>query len=229
VSGCKDRKIELSSLTNFYFLHEADLIFINSVLLLFVNADFLYLRCKKNRFLTVMMKRYLMPLVILCAMVSSCAMFQSIVKSSFPYTATIVIPASSHTGNEYSAISVANSFDQNFSKSGNNGDRITLVRIISAKLMSTDPSDYNIGNLYAVKIYLSKEDGKDEILVASRDDIGATVGNNVVLDIDNSHMLDELVRESNIRVRMAYKVRHGFKSDASLHVVLGLACYPAPK
>jgi hypothetical protein len=176
-----------------------------------------------------MTRRYLVPLVILCVTVSSCAMFQSIVKSSFPYTTTLVIPASSHAGSEYSAISIANSFDQNFSKSGNNGDRITLVRIVSAKLNSTDPSDYNIGNLYAVKIYLSKEDGKDEILVAQRDDIGANVGNNVVLDIDNSHMLDELVQEQNIRVRMAYKVRKGFKTDASLHVVLGLAAYPKPQ
>jgi len=176
-----------------------------------------------------MMKRYLLPLVILCAAVSSCAMFQSIIKSSFPYTTTLVVPASSHAGNEYSAISMANSFDQNFTKSGNNGDRITLVRIISAKLTSTDPSDYNIGNLVSVKIYLSKEDGKDEILVAQRDDIGANVGNNVVLDIDNSHMLDELVQEQNIRVRMAYKVRKGFNSDASLHVVLGLAAYPKPQ
>src|SRR5437588_4129966 len=107
------------------------------------------------------MKRYLIPLVILLTGFSSCAMFQSIVKSSFPYTTTLVIPASSHAGNEYSAISMANSFDQNFTKTGNNGDRITLVRIISAKLMSTDPSDYNIGNLSAVRIYLSKEDGKD--------------------------------------------------------------------
>jgi hypothetical protein len=176
-----------------------------------------------------MMKRYLLPLVILCAAVSSCAMFQSIIKSSFPYTTTLVVPASSKDGNEYSAISMANSFDQNFSKSGNNGDRITLVRIISAKLTSTDPSDYNIGNLASVKIYLSKEDGKDEILVAQRDDIGANVGNNVVLDIDNSHMLDDLVQEQNIRVRMAYKVRKGFSSDASLHVVLGLAAYPKPQ
>ena len=95
--------------------------------------------------------------------------------------------------------------------------------------MSTDPSDYNIGNLASVKIYLSKEDGKDELLVAQRNDIGPNVGNNVVLDIDNSHMLDELVREPSIRVRMAYKVRKGFSSDASLHVVLGLAAYPAPK
>jgi hypothetical protein len=156
-------------------------------------------------------------------------MFQSIIKSSFPYTATLVVPASSKAGNEYSAISMANSFDQNFTKSGNNGDRITLVRIVSAKLMSTDPSDYNIGNLASVKIYLSKEDGKDEILVARRDDIGANVGNNVVLDIDNSHMLDELVQEQSIRVRMAYKVRKGFSTDASVHVVLGLAAYPKPE
>ncbi len=66
-------------------------------------------------------------------------------------------------------------------------------------------------------------------MVAERNDIGANAGNNVVLDIDNSHMLDELVREPAIRVRMAYKVRKGFKTDASLHVVLGLAAYPAPK
>lgn len=176
-----------------------------------------------------MMKRYLLPLVILCVTVSSCAMFQSIVKSSFPYTTTLVIPASSKAGEEHSAISMANSFDQNFTKTGNNGDRITLVRIVSAKLMSTDPSDYNIGNLKSVKIYLSKEDGKDEILVAERNDIGANAGNNVVLDIDNSHMLDELVREPSIRVRMAYKVRHAFNTDVSLHVVLGVAADPASK
>jgi hypothetical protein len=174
------------------------------------------------------MKRYLLALVLYAGM-SSCAMFQSMVKSSFPYTTTLVVPASSRAGNAYSAISMATSFDQNFSKSGNNGDRITLVRIVSAKLTSTEPSDYNIGNLKSVRIYLSKEDGNDEILVAERNDIGTNVGNNVVLDIDNSHMLDELVREPGIRVRMAYNVRQGYKNDASLHVVLGLAAYPASK
>jgi hypothetical protein len=156
-------------------------------------------------------------------------MFQSVVKSSFPYTTTLVIPASSQTGNDYSAISMATSFDQDFSKSGNNGDKTILVRIISAKLMSTEPTDYNIGNLQSVKIFVSKKDGDDEILVARRDDISANAGNNVVLDIDNSHMLDELVREPSIRVRMSYKVRKGFNIDASLHVVLGLAAYPAPQ
>lgn len=175
-----------------------------------------------------MIKRYL-ALIVLCLLFCGCAMFQSMVKSSFPYTSTLVVPASSHDGGDYAAISMATSFDQNFSKTGNNGNRVTMVRIVSAKLMSTEPSDYNIGNLSSVKIFLSKEDGQDEILVASRGDIGHNVGNNVVLDIDNSHMLDELVREPEIRVRMAYKVRKGFTRDVSLHVVLGLAADPAPQ
>jgi hypothetical protein len=155
-------------------------------------------------------------------------MYQSIIKSSFPYTTSFTVPATSQPGNEYSAISIATSFDQNFSKNGNNADKITLVRVVSAKLMSLEPTDYNIGNLVSVKIYLSKDDGKDEILVANRSDISANAGNNIVLDIDNSKYLDQLVREPNIRVRMAYKVRHTYKVDVNLHVVLGLAAYPKP-
>ena len=158
---------------------------------------------------------------------SGCAMFQSAVKSSFPYTSTLVVPASSKPGSIGSAISTATSFDQNFGK--NNADRIKMVRIVSARLMSTEPSDYNLGNLSEVRIYLSNNEGQDEVMVASRSDIGANVGNDVVLDIDNSNMLDELVREPQIRVRMTYKVRNPAKTDASVHVVLGLAAYPAPK
>ncbi|MBS1521861.1 MAG: hypothetical protein JST50_12740 [Bacteroidetes bacterium] len=156
-----------------------------------------------------------------------CAVYQSAVKSSFPYTSTLVVPASSKPGSTASAISTATSFDQNFGK--NNANRVKMVRIVSAKLMSTEPSDYNLGNLSEVRIYLSDNDGQDEVMVASRSDIGANVGNNVVLDIDNSNMLDELVREPEIRVRMVYKVRKSSKTDASVHVVLGLAAYPAPK
>ena len=168
-------------------------------------------------------------LLILAWMVtfSGCAMYQSAIKSSFPYTSTLVVPASSKAGSIGSAISTATSFDQNFGK--NNADRVKMVRIVSAKLMSTEPSDYNLGNLSEVRIYLSDNDGQEEVMVASRSDIGANVGNNVVLDIDNSNMLDELVREPQIRVRMTYKVRKSSKIDASVHVVLGLAAYPAPK
>jgi hypothetical protein len=173
-------------------------------------------------------KRFLLLFAIPGAMISSCAMYQSMIKSSFPYTSTLTVLATAQPGNEYSAISVANSFDQNFSKKGNDADRITLVRVISAKLMSVEPTDYNMGNLTSVKIYLSKDNGRDEMLVAQRDDIGPNAGNNITLDIDNSKFLDQLVREPSIRVRMAYKVRQAYRIDVNLHVVLGLAAYPKP-
>lgn len=178
--------------------------------------------------MSALAKRFLLLITITDAMISGCAMYQSLIKSSFPYTSTLTVLATAQPGNEYSAISTANSFDQNFSKKGNGADRITLVRVVSAKLMSVEPTDYNIGNLTSVKIYLSKDNGTDEMLVAQRDDIGPNVGNNITLDIDNSKFLDQLVREPSIRVRMAYKVRKGYRVDVNLHVVLGLAAYPKP-
>ena len=175
-----------------------------------------------------MIKRYIPLLVVLCVAVSSCAMYQSFIKSSFPYTTTLVIPASSQVGNVYSAVSLATSFDQNFKRNGDNGDKIVRVRVTSAKLMSVEPTDYNIGNLTSVKIYLSKPESNDEILVASRADISDSAGNNIILDIDNSQLLDELVREPGIRVRMEYKLRQTYKRDVSLHIIVGLNAYPSP-
>ena len=156
-------------------------------------------------------------------------MYQSIVKSSFPYTTTLTVSGTAQPGSEHSAINMANSFDQNFTFTPDrNANRITLVRVISAKLTSVDPTFYNIGNLSEVKIYLSKEDGSDEMLIAQRGNIGENAGNTIPLDIDNSKFLDELVREKSIRVRMLYKTRQTINRDANIQVVLGLSAYPRP-
>lgn len=159
--------------------------------------------------------------------VSACGMMQSFVKSTFPYTANITIPKTSVTDKSYAAVSLATSFDQNFSKSGNNGDRVSEVSLISAKLVSEEPARYNIGNVKSIRIYLSAEDGKDEILVATRTDITPDVGNTLVLDVDNSTFLDKLVRQPNIRIKMVYELRKKIDADVSLHLVLGLNAYPA--
>jgi len=124
---------------------------------------------------------------------------------------------------------MANSFDQNFSKSGDNADRISEVRVVSAKLRATDPSDFNIGNVVSVKFYMSKTNGDNEVLVATRTDISQNAGNDIVLDIDNSNFLDQLMRERDIKVRMVYKLRNSINTDASLRLSLGLSAYPNRK
>ena len=173
-----------------------------------------------------MFKKPLYILIAFAFLLTGCAMTQSIIKSTFPYTTNLTIPASSHPGNEYEATGLANSFDQNFSKSGNNGDKVNAVRIISAKLRSIDPTDFNIGNIEMVRVYMSKPDGSEEVMVASRTDITPKVGNSIVLDIDNSNFLDQLVRIKDVRVRMVYKLRNGINTDATFRLVLGLSAYP---
>lgn len=152
---------------------------------------------------------------------------QSAVKSTFPYTATLVIPQASKVGEELSITANASSFDQDISKNGNPGDKIKDVRIVSAKLQSKDPTDFNIGNFDSVKVYLSEDDGSNEILVASRTDITAGVGNSMVLDIDNSASLDKIIATpTKVKVRMVYKLHNHINVTANLHLVVGLSANP---
>ena len=176
-----------------------------------------------------MRKRYVFTSIFLVWILAGCGMVQSIVKSTLPYTTTLTIPTIAGVGTPQSAISMAKSFEQNFSISGKGGQYISEVSVISAKLESTEPATYNLGNLSSVKIYVSKADGKDEILIAFRTDISPTNGNTLILDTDNKRFLDKLVREKEIRVRMAYTVRQ--KADVDVHVflALGVNAYPAGK
>jgi hypothetical protein len=157
---------------------------------------------------------------------TACGTMQSIVKSSFPYTATLTIPALSETGKEYSAISMASSFDQNFVPKGNDADHVNAVRVVSAKLHASTPNDYEIGQLSSVQIYLSKADGKNEQMVAWHKNISPTTGNELVLDIDNSRFIDDLIRQRSVRMRMVYKLRNKAAIDVSLQAVLNIAAYP---
>src|ERR1700756_2652757 len=132
--------------------------------------------------LCAMLTKRLPLLPILALFISGCAMTQSIIKSTFPYTTDLTVSASAQPGKEYEVTGVATSFDQNFSKSGDDADRINAVRIISAKLRATNPATFNIGNISEARFYMAKPDGSDEVMVASRMDITPDVGNNIVLD-----------------------------------------------
>lgn len=166
---------------------------------------------------------FLLSILLLCG---GCAMMQSIVKSTFPYTTTVVIPKEAKPNEDHSVWAMATSFDQDFKKNGDNGENVSEVRMVSARIQSVDPSDFNLGNLSSVKVYMAKADGSEEVLVASRKDVTAGVGNSLTLDIDNSAFLDQRVREPEVKIKMVYKLRNSIDASASLHIVLGLSAYP---
>lgn len=171
-------------------------------------------------FIRSMKKLFLLLLTVAC---TACGTMQSIVKSTFPYTANVVIPLSAEPDKETDVLSMSQSFDQKFTRDGNNAYKVKDVHVSSAKIQASIPSDFNIGNVASIKVYFSKEDGKDEVLVAQRTDIGPNVGRNLVLDADQAVSLDKLVRLPRIRVRVQYKLRKKISTDATLHLALGIS------
>ncbi len=176
------------------------------------------------------MKKSILAIIAVAGMITGCATVQSsIVRSTFPYTATLIIPASGDINTAKSASSSASSFDQIFTGQGSNTGYVKEVRIASAKIEASNPSSQNLGVLKSIKLYISRGDGLSEILAASRTDISATVGNSLVLDIDNSRFLDEYIKGSTVRVRMEYVLRNPLTIDVSLRARLGFSTAPDTK
>ena len=162
---------------------------------------------------------------IAVSIITACATVQSIVRSTLPYTATLIIPAGTSTSSMHSAVSPASSADQIFGGSSN--AQIKEVRVSSAKVVASSPSNQNLGVFSSMKLYLSRSDGSGEVLVASRNDIASTVGSTVVLDIDNSRFLDDIIKSSTARLRMEYVLRNSLNADVSIRASLGFTSSPA--
>ncbi len=172
------------------------------------------------------MKRLILVAAVITTIFTGCAAVQSIVRSTFPYTATILVPSSSSVNTSLSSTSQASSFDQIFTGQGSNTAAIKDVRISSARIDATSPSSQNMGAFKTIRMYISRGDSSSEVLVASREDIGASVGNSIMLDIDNSKLLDEYIKGSTVRVRMEYVLRSALTSDVSLKTSLGFSVAP---
>ncbi len=172
------------------------------------------------------MKRSFLTFVVIAIIMTGCATVQSIVRSSFPYTATLLVPASGSINTTLSSTSQASSFDQIFTGQGSNTDAVKDVRIASARIDATSPSGQNMGVFKTIRMYISRGDSSSEVLVASREDIGTSVGSSIMLDIDNSRLLDDYIKGSTVRVRMEYILRTALTNDVSLKTSLGFSVAP---
>jgi len=172
------------------------------------------------------MKKTLSITCLSALLFASCSVWQSALKSTFPYKTILTVPKSSPVNTLLSVAGTAKSFDQDFNKNGNNADQVKNVRVVSAKIISDDPSDFEMRKFSAIKVYISKADSSAEVPVASRTDITPMLGGSLVLDIDNSHTLDEEVRDPNVRIRMEYQLRNHIDVNAHLRLVLWVRASP---
>lgn len=174
-----------------------------------------------------MNKAFLLIAIAISALCYGCGTVQSIIKSTFPYTSNLIIPSSSKTGEILSATSAASSFDQIFGNQSGT-DYIKEVRVAAARLDASNPTSQSLSIFKSVKLYLISSNGT-EVMVASRNDVGANIGNNLVLDIDNSRFLDEYVKGSNLRIRMEYVLRNNLTADFSVRAAINFSSVPNTK
>lgn len=173
----------------------------------------------------IIMKNTILYAFVIAIAVSACGTIQSVVKSTFPYTSTLTIPASTKVNTSSVAVSTASSFDQIFTGQGSNTTQISQVRVASVKLESTNPSNQSLGILKAAKIYLINNN--NETLIATRTDIAPTVGRAIMLDIDNTKFLDEYLKAGNVKVRLEYTLESSLSTDLSVKASIGFNVLPA--
>jgi len=172
------------------------------------------------------MKQIITAFVAISILLTGCATVQSIVRSSFPYTATLIIPSSSNVNSTLSARSSATSFDQIFTGKTTSNENIKEVRISSAKITASSPANQNLAVFRSIRVFISQGDGSSEVLVANRTDISPNAGNSLVLDIDNSKFLDAYLKSSSVRVRMEYTLKERLNVDLSVKASLGFSVSP---
>ena len=170
------------------------------------------------------MKNILTSFIALIILVSGCATVQSIIKSTFPYTATLVIPSGTKDNILQTTTSTASSFDQIFGNQSG-ADYIKEVRVSSVKLDANNPSTQNLGIFKSVRLFLVNGSGS-EVMIASRNDVSENIGSNLVLDIDNSRFVDEYIKGSNLRVRMEYTLKNSLTSDISVRITINFSSSP---
>ncbi len=171
------------------------------------------------------MKKIILSCLIISTIVVGCATVQSIIKSTFPYTSSLIIPANSNINTTLSATSPTTSFDQIFGNQ-NGASYIKEVRVASVRLDASNPTTQNLGVFKSVKIFLVNGAGS-EVMVASRNDVSPNIGNNLVLDIDNSRFVDEYVKGNNLRVRMEYSLRNSLSNDVSVRAAINFNSTPS--
>ena len=157
---------------------------------------------------------------------TGCATVQSVIKSTFPYTSTLTLYSGAKSDVVLSSSSTTSSFDQIFGNQ-NGTNYIRDVRVASVRLDASNPSNQSLGIFKSIKLFIVN--GSAEVMVASRSDVAENIGNNLVLDIDNSRLLDDYIKGSNLKVRMEYVLRNSLTSDVSVRAAINFSSLPNPK
>ncbi|WP_226063824.1 hypothetical protein [Kaistella polysaccharea] len=165
------------------------------------------------------MKNIFLSAIVATATLASCSTVSSILQNTFPYNATVLVTSGSPADTTLSAVSAAQSVTQLTGAGANVKD----IRVSNATISVGSSS--SIGLFKSVKVYLSNN-GADEVLVASRENIPDNVGSSVQLDVNTSQTLDRIMKSGSVQQRMVYVLKQSPTSDMSVKTSVGFSSVP---
>lgn len=165
------------------------------------------------------MKNIFLSAVVATATLVSCSTVSSILQNTFPYNATVLVTSGSPASTTLSSVSAAQSINQLTGAGANVKD----IRISNATLSVN--SSTSVGLFKSVKVYLSNN-GSNEVLVASREDIPDNVGSSLSLDVSTSATLDNMMKSGSVQQRFVYVLKKSPTSDVSVKTSIGFSSLP---
>ncbi|WP_234109976.1 hypothetical protein [Chryseobacterium sp. R2A-55] len=165
------------------------------------------------------MKNLFLSAIVATATLASCSTVSSILQNTFPYNATILVTAGSPANTTLSNVSVAQSINQLTGSGANVKD----IRVSNATI--SVGSNTSMGIFKSVKVYLSNN-GSNEVLVASREDIPDNVGTSLSLDLNTSSTFDHIMKSGAVQERLVYVLKQSPTSDISVKTSLGFSSVP---
>lgn len=173
------------------------------------------------------MKRLFFISIGLSLFLASCATVQSLLRSTFPYTSTMTIPANSKVQTVQSVSAIAAGFDQVLTGQTSNTSAIKDVRLLSVKLEINSPANQSLSVFKTVKIYIARGDSRKEHLIAASTEVPADAARSLLLDADTQTLLDEYIKGSTVKLRLEYELREQISTDIVIKTSLGLDASPA--
>lgn len=165
------------------------------------------------------MKNMFLSAIVATATLASCSTVSSILQNTFPYNATVLVTSGSPANTTLSSVSAAQSINQLTGSGANVKD----IRVSNATLSVN--SNASVGLFKSVKVYLSNN-GSNEILVASREDIPDNVGNSLALDVKTNSTLDNMMKSGSVQQRLVYVLKQSPTSDISVKTSVGFSSLP---
>ncbi|MDP2456114.1 hypothetical protein PUH65_03685 [Kaistella sp. SH40-3] len=165
------------------------------------------------------MKNMFLSAIVATATLASCSTVSSILQNTFPYNATVLVTSGSPANTILSNVSAAQSINQLTGSGANVKD----IRVSNATISVN--SNTSVGLFKSVKVYLSNN-GSNEVLVASREDIPDNVGNSLALDINSNQVLDKMMKAGSVQQRLVYLLKQSPTSDISVKTSIGFSSLP---